>query len=45
MGIAERKEREKKERRRQILNAAERHFNTKGFRAFYKKVLKTGENE
>ena len=31
MGIAERKEREKKERRQQILDAAKRHFSTKGF--------------
>jgi AcrR family transcriptional regulator len=31
MGIAERKEREKKERRQQILEAAKRHFSSKGF--------------
>ncbi|MBN2283890.1 MAG: TetR/AcrR family transcriptional regulator [Deltaproteobacteria bacterium] len=31
MGIAERKEREKKERRQKILEAAEKHFSKKGF--------------
>ncbi|MGD0276705.1 MAG: TetR/AcrR family transcriptional regulator [Syntrophales bacterium] len=31
MGITERKEREKKERRQKILEAAEKHFNSKGF--------------
>jgi AcrR family transcriptional regulator len=31
MGIAERKEREKKERRREIMDAAKRLFSSKGF--------------